>query len=97
MIVRIVRMTFQPERIQDFLNNFDNTKQLIRAVAGCHHLELLQDQEQSNVYCTYSWWESEEHLNQYRKSALFGEVWTYTKTLFAEPAMAFSLKSIEKL
>jgi len=35
-------------------------------------------------------WESEEALNAYRKSELFGSVWPKTKACFANPAEAWS-------
>ena len=75
MLIRIVRMTFIPEQVDSFLELFDATKEKIRSFEGCQHLELLQDYNQSNVFITYSHWESEEHLNHYRFSPLFGEVW----------------------
>ena len=92
MLIRIVRMTFQPEKTGEFLEIFRNSKDRIRGFEGCHHVELLQDLNHPNVYSTYSLWDSEEALNHYRQSELFGSVWKPTKALFAEPAQAFSFK-----
>jgi heme-degrading monooxygenase HmoA len=39
---------------------------------------------------TLSIWASSGHLNAYRKSALFGEVWPQTKSGFAHPPRAES-------
>lgn len=91
MLIRIVRMTFMIEHTGAFLEIFHSTKDRIRQMPGCQHLELWQDVRTPNIYCTYSHWESEEALNAYRKSALFGEVWPATKALFAAPAQAFSI------
>ena len=90
MIVRIVRMTFRPEKTADFLEIFRNSRVKIRAFDGCRHVELLQDLHQSHIYSTYSLWESEEHLNAYRRSELFGQVWPATKALFADKPQAWS-------
>ena len=90
MIIRIVRMTFRPEKTEDFLEIFRNSKVRIRAFEGCRHVELLQDLQQPHIYSTYSLWESEEHLNAYRRSALFGQVWPATKALFADKPQAWS-------
>ena len=90
MIVRIVRMTFQPVKTEEFLEIFRSSKEKIRAFEGCRHVELLQDVHQPNVYSTYSLWDSEEHLNSYRDSALFGQVWPATRALFAEKPQAWS-------
>ena len=55
MLIRIVRMTFQEDKIPDFLEIFNNSKQKIRRFEGCQHLELLQDTLQNNVLMTYSY------------------------------------------
>lgn len=90
-------MTFQEDKVQAFLENFDANKRKIRSFPGCHHLELWQDKNFKNIFMTYSYWESEEALNQYRDSELFKSVWSYTKTLFADKPTAFSAKKIEEL
>lgn len=97
MLIRIVRMTFQEEKVTAFLENFEIHKNSIRNFPGCHHLELWQDENKKNIFMTYSHWESEQHLNQYRDSELFKKVWTYTKTLFSEKPQAFSSKKIQKV
>ena len=94
MLIRIVRMTFEPEKVHDFLEVFTNSKDKIRAFEGCKHMELLQDLNFPNIFMTYSYWDSEMHLNNYRKSELFGTVWPATKKLFAAPAQAFSVQQI---
>jgi quinol monooxygenase YgiN len=90
MLIRIVRMTFQPEEIQPFLDHFEEIKSQIRHFPGCLHLKLLRDPHEENVYSTYSHWESEDDLNKYRKSELFGKVWPLTKSRFAENPVAYS-------
>ncbi len=97
MLIRIVRMTFREEATEAFLENFDANKEEIRNFAGCSHLELWQDENQKNIFITYSHWESEAALNQYRDSELFKTVWSFTKTLFAEKPVAFSSKKIQEL
>lgn len=97
MIIRIVKMTFQEERVRDFLTNFYNHKQQIRDFEGCEHLELLQQEAQPNVFFTYSWWRHEDDLENYRHSQLFKEVWSYTKGLFSDKPEAWSLNQLEKL
>ena len=97
MLTRIVRMTFREEAIAAFLENFDDNKEKIRNFPGCSHLELWQDENSKNIFMTFSHWESEKALNQYRDSELFKSVWSYTKTLFAEKPVAFSSKKIQEL
>ncbi|PCJ83526.1 MAG: antibiotic biosynthesis monooxygenase [Flavobacteriales bacterium] len=93
MIIRIVKMTFLPERVDDFLEVFGNFKEKIRAFEGCSKVELLQDVRQPHVFFTYSWWDSETHLNNYRHSELFQSTWAKTKQLFSDKAEAWSLES----
>jgi quinol monooxygenase YgiN len=95
MLIRIVRMTFAVDRIEEFLHLFRESEAQIRQMPGCRFLELWQDADQPHVYCTHSHWESAEALNAYRRSALFGQVWPATKALFAAPALAFSVHPVE--
>ena len=97
MIIRIVKMTFIPEKVNDFKIIFDESKQLIRDFEGCSHLELLSDINDPNVFFTYSYWESEEALNNYRSSELFGGVWVKTKVLFSAKTEAWSVEQTVKL
>lgn len=91
MLIRIVKMSFIPEKVPDFLANFELIKEKIRAAKGNTFLELYQDISQPHIYFTYSVWESEEDLNKYRKSALFEDVWTFTKQLFNDKPEAWSV------
>jgi quinol monooxygenase YgiN len=93
-LIRVVRMTFRPEAAAAFLENFEIHKSAIRNFPGCGHLELWQDHNQKNIFVTYSHWESEEALNQYRDSELFKSVWSFTKTLFSEKPQAWSTKKL---
>lgn len=89
-------MTFQKDQIDQFLNQFQTNKARIRAFEGCTHLELWRDTQNPCVFYTYSHWDSEAHLNLYRNSDLFKEIWGQTKILFAEKPLAFSVsKEIE--
>lgn len=83
-------MTFQPDKTADFKANFEKHKLQIRGVEGCEKLLLLQDINDINVYFTYSWWQSEKHLDAYRNSELFKGVWKFTKSLFSARAEAWS-------
>ncbi len=96
MIVRIVKMTFQPEKVKAFLENFDANKAKIRGFDGCEHLELLKEEGREDVYFTYSYWQNVEALENYRHSQLFKGVWKFTKTLFADKPQAWSVQSIDK-
>jgi heme-degrading monooxygenase HmoA len=97
MLVRIVRMTFQEGSREVFLQNFEENKSSIRNFPGCRHLELWEDEHDKNIFMTYSHWESEAALNQYRDSELFKTVWSFTKALFAAKPVAFSSKKLQEV
>ncbi|MBT8190051.1 MAG: antibiotic biosynthesis monooxygenase, partial [Bacteroidia bacterium] len=57
MIVRIVRMEFQKDKIEEFKKLFRERKEKIRSFPGCKYLELLQGlNSMDNVFITYSYW-----------------------------------------
>ncbi|MHA7102753.1 putative quinol monooxygenase [Roseivirga pacifica] len=92
MLIRIVRMTFKPEEVDNFLALFEATKEKIRGFEGCCLLELWKDYNEPNIFTTYSHWENEDALNKYRHSELFKAVWANTKSKFADKPVAFSSK-----
>lgn len=92
MIKRIVKLTFRAAEIETFRSNFEAVKDKIRAFEGCQHLELWQDQQDERVFFTYSFWESEAHLEVYRHSELFKATWAKTKILFDDKPLAWSVK-----
>ncbi len=97
MLIRTVRMTFKEDCVADFLENFEKNKVAIRNFPGCEHLELWEDENEKNIFLTFSHWQSEEALNQYRDSELFKTVWSFTKTLFADRPVAFSSKKLQEV
>lgn len=93
-IVRIVKMTFQEDKIEAFQTLFAGRKDRIRNFAGCKHLELWQDEKQKNIFFTYSIWENETALDHYRFSGFFKETWALTKALFDGKAEAWTVRSV---
>ena len=87
-------MTFREDEVENFLDVFHKSKDKIRAFKGCLHLELHQDYTADNIFSTYSIWNDEQALDQYRNSDLFKSVWAQTKPLFKEKPVAFSNKRI---
>ena len=94
MITRIVKLSFQPEKVKDFLEIFEASHEKIRASEGCTHLELLNDSANKNIFFTRSIWESEEYLLKYRNSALFESTWAKTKVLFSAPPEAWTTEEV---
>lgn len=95
MIKRIVKMSFAPDKVEDFKEVFRTNWTFIRGFEGCDHVELLQDELHPNIFFTYSLWKSEEHLNAYRDSELFAKVWGKTKILFNDKPQAWTVKELK--
>lgn len=97
MFIRIVKMSFHKENIPAFLDNFDKMKEKIRNAEGNRFLELYQDKNDPCIFFTYSFWETENDLENYRTSALFDEVWAFTKKLFNARPEAWSVDRLVTL
>lgn len=97
MFIRIVKLSFHEENIPAFLENFEEIKEKIRNSPGNQLLELYQDKNNPCIFFTYSYWETEQDLENYRNSALFDEVWTFTKKLFNDKPEAWSVDRLVSL
>ena len=97
MFVRIVKLSFHQENIPTFLENFEVMKEKIRNAPGNRLLELYQDRNNPDVFFTYSYWETEEDLENYRHSELFDGIWSFTKKLFNAKPEAWSVDKLVSL
>lgn len=97
MFVRIVKLSFHEEHIPTFLENFEIMKDKIRNAEGNRLLELYQDKTNKSIFFTYSYWETEQDLENYRNSELFYDVWAFTKKLFNDKPEAWSVDKLVSL
>src|SRR3984885_9418732 len=91
-LIRIVKMTFKEESITEFQRIFDERKERIAAAPGCSSVELLHDDR--NIFFTYSLWEDEIALEDYRASELFTSTWALVRPLFKHKAEAWSVRKV---
>lgn len=91
MIVRIVKLHFHEDKIQDFLDFFEGIKWQVAKQPDCLGMKLLRDKDHQNIVFTYSHWKDEKALNTYRDSELFGQVWPTIKPWFKEKAEAWTV------
>jgi hypothetical protein len=96
MIKRLVKLSFQIDKVAAFCEIFENSKDLIRQMPGCQHVELLQDAAQAHIFFTLSLWDTEGDLNAYRNSELFRTTWAKTKILFSDKPMAWTTHLVSK-
>ncbi|WP_029034535.1 putative quinol monooxygenase [Salinimicrobium terrae] len=94
MIIRIVKMTFEPSKTEEFQELFQRNKEKIRGFHGCEFLEFYRDKNNKNIFFTYSYWQDEDALENYRLSPLFKKVWSETKQMFAGKPEAWSVDKV---
>ena len=94
MITRIVMLNFQPDRVDEFLEIFNQNKQVLAKSDGCIRFEIFKSTGDTDTYVTISNWQSEEHLEMYRQSDLFKEIWSKVKPLFNNKAQAWTLNTL---
>lgn len=95
MIRRIVKLTFKEAYIEHFKAIFEQSKNKIVGSKGCHAVDLLQHTNQPHIFFTFSVWESEDDLNNYRHSELFQQTWKQTKVLFDDKPEAWSTELLD--
>ena len=94
MITRIVKLHFKAEKIDEFLTFFQTIKHHVNQFEGCLGMKLLQDINSPEIVMTYSYWENEQALENYRLSTTFGEIWPKIKPWFDQKAEAWSVNTI---
>lgn len=96
MIHRMVKMSFDPDKCEEFMALFLSREENIKKTKGCLGVKLWRDTAHPNIFFTYSIWESAEHLEAYRQSDFFADTWQHTKALFNARAEAWSLVGVEE-
>jgi len=84
-------MTFHPEKVDEFVEVFKIAKPRIEAFSGCEKVQMMRDLDQRNICFTFSYWDSKESLEEYRKSDLFTSTWEKAKQLFSDRPEAWSM------
>ena len=87
-------LNFQPDKVDEFLEIFNQNKQVLAKSDGCIRLEIFKSTNDTDTYVTISNWQSEEHLEMYRQSELFKDIWSKVKPLFNNKAEAWTLNTV---
>ena len=93
MITRIVKLEFQADKTQHFLDFFDTIKHVVNEFPGCYGMKLYQDIDQPHIIMTYSHWDHLDSLNAYRDSEQFGQIWPRIKPWFSAKPEAWSVNA----
>ncbi|NPA67793.1 MAG: nucleoside triphosphate pyrophosphohydrolase [Chlorobi bacterium] len=89
-------MTFRKEHTEDFVLFTAKIKNTIRNSKGCRHLDILRDKKHPEIFFTYSCWDSEADLENYRSSDFFRNIWPQTKKWFADKPEAWTIENVHK-
>lgn len=95
MITRVVKLSLQPSKAAEFERIFKESQKLIEGFEGCIKTDLFKVSGTEAGFFTISYWDNEEHLDNYRNSDLFKSVWIRVKPLFADKAAAWTLNKLE--
>lgn len=95
MIKRIVRLQFNPDKVEEFLNVYKKHINSMAKRPECISLELLKEKGTLSTFYTFSIWESEDALHEYRSSEYFRDIWGRIKPWFSEKAQAWTLEMIK--
>jgi len=96
-ILRIVRLTFKKEHVNDFKLLFEKIRPQIESFEGCLELQIFRDNELENVFYTLSRWLSATHLEKYRNSDLFKTTWENVSRWFDDKPKGFTLVALSGL
>lgn len=95
MINRIVKLTFKENHIPEFKKLFEDNWREIKNQKGCFDVKLLQDKNNPTIFFTYSLWDSNESIENYKNSELFKYIWPKTKALFGDKPEAWSTEVVQ--
>ncbi len=93
MITRIVKLSFQNQYCPHFESMFPKIQQIVFSSKGCKEVKLLKSMEKG-LYFTYSHWDTEQSLEDYRQSDVFKKIWSDFKTNFKDAPQAWSTVDI---
>lgn len=85
-------MEINDHDVDKFKSMIQSIQDKIKAFDGCYSVNILCDKNQKNRFFSYSTWESEEDLNNYRKSEFFTEIWSDVKKMFIKDAQAWTVE-----
>lgn len=93
MITRIVKLEILPEKALEFRQVFAENQEKIAAFPGCNEVRLVHAKDNDSTHFTISLWNTEQDLENYRHSELFGKIWPTVKPWFREKAEAWTTVS----
>lgn len=95
MVLRLVRMRFQPDQVETFLRLYAANAAAIAGQPGCLGVQLVRQMDDPAAFATWSRWESTAALDAYRTGPFFVQFWPQVKALFRSPPEAVSFEEVD--
>jgi quinol monooxygenase YgiN len=94
MLIRLVRMWFEPDNVDEFLRLYHAAHPTISSQPGCFGVRLVRQIDDPASFATWSRWESAAALDAYRTGPFFRAFWPQVRALFRVPAEAVSFEEV---
>lgn len=88
-------MKIKESEISNYTKFIGSVQNDIRNFEGCEHLKILNDINDKTIFFSYSYWQDEESLENYRKSDFFQSIWPEIKQWFVAKPEAWSLNKVD--
>ncbi len=94
MITRIIKLHLKPEYVEEFKTYASQVVTDVKAIQGCNMVDILVDKNDHSVWFIYAIWESEYHLNRYRRSKINIEMVRKVKPWLEKEIQAWTVEDI---
>ena len=95
MIIKIVKLIIEKEKVDEFQLFFKKSKLSISNFNVNNYVVLIKETEERNIFFSCSYWKNEEMFENYRNSNFFQGLWKNTKTYFSGKSKAWSINKID--
>ncbi len=94
MILRVVKMKVDLRKIDAFKLFMDNLHDEKLRLAGCLHFDYFNERQNPSIYYSYTIWEHEKYLKQYKKTEFSKEVLQTLRDLCVEEPQAWTIQNV---
>lgn len=83
MITEIIRYKLAPQAVSNFVQSYKSAMKLVDDSGYATGWEILQQQDDHSIFQVIIRWKSkEDHINGFRRSAVFGDFFGLVKPYF---------------
>ncbi len=94
MILRVVKLKVDPRKMEAFQLFMENLHDEKLRLNGCLHFDFFNERQNPNIFYSYTIWEHEKFLKQYKKTDLFKEVVQTLRELCIDEPQAWTIQNV---